>query len=109
MILPAEWTSIHNFGTQPVGSGPYQIVVNTPEQIKMSAFDNYFGYRARNKITIRRQILTTTFHSEIDLRAKCKEMTSIPLLNQGFFVSKDGIKCLVSIGDFLHVVYLVIM
>ncbi|TKI08738.1 HTH-type transcriptional regulator SgrR [Martelella alba] len=46
MILPQEWASLPDFARRPVGTGPYAIVDNRPEQLKMRAFDDYFGYRA---------------------------------------------------------------
>ncbi|MEW4956806.1 HTH-type transcriptional regulator SgrR, partial [Enterobacter cloacae subsp. cloacae] len=46
MILPGEWESLHNFASQPIGTGPYAVSRNTNNQLKIRAFDDYFGYRA---------------------------------------------------------------
>ncbi|MEI7347442.1 HTH-type transcriptional regulator SgrR [Dickeya chrysanthemi] len=46
MILPQEWQTLPDFMRQPVGTGPYQVVRNSPNQLKIAAFDDYFGYRA---------------------------------------------------------------
>ena len=46
MILPREWESMHKFASQPVGTGPYAVVRNNNNQLKIQAFDDYFGYRA---------------------------------------------------------------
>ncbi len=46
MILPCEWESMPKFASQPVGTGPYAVVRNNNNQLKIQAFDDYFGYRA---------------------------------------------------------------
>ncbi|QWT42039.1 HTH-type transcriptional regulator SgrR [Dickeya dadantii] len=46
MILPKEWQTLPDFMRQPIGTGPYQVVRNSPNQLKIAAFDDYFGYRA---------------------------------------------------------------
>lgn len=46
MILPREWQTLSNFARQPVGSGPYSVVRNNNNQLKIQAYDDYFGYRA---------------------------------------------------------------
>ncbi|MGS2874567.1 HTH-type transcriptional regulator SgrR [Enterobacter huaxiensis] len=46
MILPAEWESLNNFASQPIGTGPYSVSRNNNNQLKIRAFDDYFGYRA---------------------------------------------------------------
>ncbi|ALB61637.1 SgrR, sugar-phosphate stress, transcriptional activator of SgrS small RNA [Cronobacter condimenti 1330] len=46
MILPREWPDLPNFASQPVGTGPYAVVRNNRNQLKIHAFDDYFGYRA---------------------------------------------------------------
>ncbi|MBV4365701.1 HTH-type transcriptional regulator SgrR [Erwinia phyllosphaerae] len=46
MILPQEWPSLQNFSRQPVGTGPYAVVRNQQSQLRIQAFDDYFGYRA---------------------------------------------------------------
>ncbi|MCX8957542.1 HTH-type transcriptional regulator SgrR [Erwinia psidii] len=46
MILPKEWPSMPDFSRQPIGTGPYQVVRNQQSQLRIEAFDDYFGYRA---------------------------------------------------------------
>ncbi|MEH4623960.1 HTH-type transcriptional regulator SgrR [Phytobacter diazotrophicus] len=46
MILPQEWNSMANFASHPVGTGPYAVTRNNNNQLKIHAFDDYFGYRA---------------------------------------------------------------
>lgn len=46
MILPQEWPTIDNFARQPIGSGPYAVALNNKNQLKIHAFDDYFGFRA---------------------------------------------------------------
>ncbi|SQA97477.1 HTH-type transcriptional regulator sgrR [Cedecea neteri] len=46
MILPREWTTMTNFASQPVGTGPYSVARNNHNQLKIHAFDDYFGFRA---------------------------------------------------------------
>lgn len=46
MILPREWETMHNFASLPVGTGPYAVSRNNNNQLKIRAFDDYFGYRA---------------------------------------------------------------
>ena len=46
MILPQEWPTIDNFARQPIGSGPYAVALNNQNQLKIHAFDDYFGFRA---------------------------------------------------------------
>jgi SgrR family transcriptional regulator len=46
MILPQEWNSMDNFSSHPVGTGPYAVTRNNNNQLKIHAFDDYFGYRA---------------------------------------------------------------
>ncbi|HCM9273645.1 TPA: HTH-type transcriptional regulator SgrR [Enterobacter kobei] len=46
MILPAEWESLNNFANLPIGTGPYSVSRNNNNQLKIRAFDDYFGYRA---------------------------------------------------------------
>jgi SgrR family transcriptional regulator len=52
MILPKEWQTLPDFMRQPIGTGPYQVVRNSPNQLKIAAFDDYFGYRALKKAAI---------------------------------------------------------
>lgn len=46
MILPREWQSLPDFARHPLGTGPYSVVHNHRSQMKIHAFDDYFGYRA---------------------------------------------------------------
>lgn len=46
MILPKEWPFIRNFARQPIGTGPYAVEHNQHSQLRIRAFDDYFGYRA---------------------------------------------------------------
>ncbi|MDF3008247.1 HTH-type transcriptional regulator SgrR [Enterobacter kobei] len=46
MILPHEWQSMSNFASLPVGTGPYAVTRNNNSQLKIQAFDDYFGFRA---------------------------------------------------------------
>ncbi|MEJ6915010.1 ABC transporter substrate-binding protein, partial [Bradyrhizobium diazoefficiens] len=46
MILPGEWESMNNFASLPIGTGPYSVSRNNSNQLKIRAFDDYFGYRA---------------------------------------------------------------
>lgn len=46
MILPREWHTLPHFASQPIGTGPYSVVRNNNSQLKIRAFDDYFGYRA---------------------------------------------------------------
>ncbi|VEC00854.1 HTH-type transcriptional regulator sgrR [Cedecea lapagei] len=46
MILPREWTTMPDFASQPVGTGPYSVARNNRNQLKIHAFDDYFGFRA---------------------------------------------------------------
>ncbi|MBJ7222844.1 MULTISPECIES: HTH-type transcriptional regulator SgrR [unclassified Brenneria] len=46
MILPQEWQTLPDFARRPIGTGPYAVVYNNNSQLKISAFDDYFGYRA---------------------------------------------------------------
>jgi SgrR family transcriptional regulator len=46
MILPREWQSMEDFSRLPVGTGPYAVARNNENQLKIHAFEEYFGYRA---------------------------------------------------------------
>ncbi|KAA9002617.1 HTH-type transcriptional regulator SgrR [Affinibrenneria salicis] len=46
MILPQEWRTLPDFARSPIGTGPYSVVRNNHSQLKIQAFDDYFGYRA---------------------------------------------------------------
>ncbi|HEJ0415599.1 MULTISPECIES: HTH-type transcriptional regulator SgrR [Klebsiella] len=46
MVLPQEWRTMDNFSSLPVGTGPYAVARNNQNQLKIHAFEEYFGYRA---------------------------------------------------------------
>ncbi|STE52253.1 putative substrate-binding protein [Escherichia coli] len=46
MILPREWETLSNFASHPIGTGPYAVIRNSTNQLKIQAFDDFFGYRA---------------------------------------------------------------
>ncbi|QHM69755.1 HTH-type transcriptional regulator SgrR [Mixta intestinalis] len=46
MILPREWPELPDYNRHPVGTGPYLVELNQQSQLKIQAFDDYFGYRA---------------------------------------------------------------
>ncbi len=46
VILPKEWPSLPDFARQPIGTGPYAVMHNQQSQLRIQAFDDYFGYRA---------------------------------------------------------------
>ncbi|HEY2453570.1 MAG TPA: HTH-type transcriptional regulator SgrR [Scandinavium sp.] len=46
MILPREWETMNNFSSLPIGTGPYAVARNNQNQLKIHAFDDFFGYRA---------------------------------------------------------------
>ncbi|MGX8941113.1 HTH-type transcriptional regulator SgrR [Symbiopectobacterium sp. Eva_TO] len=46
MILPHDWQTQADFARHPVGTGPYAVEKNSDSQLKIKAFDDYFGYRA---------------------------------------------------------------
>ncbi|MDU7869449.1 MAG: HTH-type transcriptional regulator SgrR, partial [Pantoea sp.] len=46
MILPREWPTQPDFARQPIGTGPYSVIRNQESQLKIEAFDDYFGFRA---------------------------------------------------------------
>lgn len=46
MVLPQEWHTMNHFSSMPVGTGPYAVVRNNQNQLKIHAFEDYFGYRA---------------------------------------------------------------
>lgn len=46
MVLPQEWQTMPHFSSMPVGTGPYAVVRNNQNQLKIHAFEDYFGYRA---------------------------------------------------------------
>ncbi|MDA3991166.1 HTH-type transcriptional regulator SgrR [Klebsiella aerogenes] len=46
MALPREWRTMENFSSMPIGTGPYAVARNNQNQLKIHAFEEYFGYRA---------------------------------------------------------------
>ncbi|MGG8059918.1 HTH-type transcriptional regulator SgrR [Klebsiella aerogenes] len=46
MALPQEWWTMENFSSMPIGTGPYAVARNNQNQLKIHAFEEYFGYRA---------------------------------------------------------------
>lgn len=46
MILPQEWRTLPDFARHPIGTGPYAVVSNNNNHMKIRAFDDYYGYRA---------------------------------------------------------------
>lgn len=46
MLLPREWATLPDFARSPVGTGPYSVVRNNNNQLKIQAYDDYFGFRA---------------------------------------------------------------
>lgn len=46
MVLPQEWRTMDNFSSIPIGTGPYAVARNNQNQLKIHAFEEYFGYRA---------------------------------------------------------------
>ncbi|HHQ4542178.1 TPA: HTH-type transcriptional regulator SgrR [Aeromonas veronii] len=45
-ILPRELKEEGGVALQPVGTGPYRVIANDPLQLRLAAFDDYFGLRA---------------------------------------------------------------
>jgi SgrR family transcriptional regulator len=45
-ILPRELKDQPGFALRPVGTGPYKVGANDPLQLRLTAFDDYFGLRA---------------------------------------------------------------
>ncbi|ENY71672.1 ABC transporter substrate-binding protein [Aeromonas diversa CDC 2478-85] len=46
LILPADWQELPDMALYPVGSGPYRVVANDSQRLRLAAFDDYFGLRA---------------------------------------------------------------
>ncbi len=42
----ARMGNLSNFASHPIGTGPYAVIRNTTNQLKIQAFDDFFGYRA---------------------------------------------------------------
>ncbi len=45
MILPANQQLTDAFCSRPIGTGPYQVTANDQWHLRLSAFDQYFGFR----------------------------------------------------------------
>ncbi|MGY0163222.1 HTH-type transcriptional regulator SgrR [Edwardsiella tarda] len=73
MILPQEWQQMADFARLPSGTGPYQVVRNTPYQLQIRAFDAYFGYRAlidEVNIWVLPEISEELVHAGVQLQAE---------------------------------------
>lgn len=46
LILPGDWQERADMALYPVGSGPYRVVTNDSQRLRLAAFDDYFGLRA---------------------------------------------------------------
>ncbi|MDX7986618.1 HTH-type transcriptional regulator SgrR [Xenorhabdus sp. 12] len=73
MILPQEWKTLPNFSRFPIGTGPYQVIANDAQKLKIKAFDHYFGFRALlDEVNIwihpelTEKLVCTTLHLESD-------------------------------------------
>lgn len=45
LILPRDHLSRKQFSSHPVGTGPYQVIDNSPLQLRLQVFNDYFGLR----------------------------------------------------------------
>lgn len=72
LILPQEWQTLKDFARHPMGTGPYAVVHNQPTQLKIRAFDDYFGYRAlldEVNIWVLPELTEELVHSGVQLQA----------------------------------------
>ena len=72
MILPQEWASMPDFARHPVGTGPYAVVLNQNTQLRIRAFDEYFGFRAlidEVNIWVLPELTEDLVHSGVQLQA----------------------------------------
>lgn len=72
MILPREWQSLPEFSRHPIGTGPYSVERNHRSQMKIHAFDDYFGYRAlidEVNIWVLPEVTEELVHSGVQLQA----------------------------------------
>lgn len=72
LVLPQEWQTLPDFARHPVGTGPYAVVHNQPTQLKIRAFDDYFGYRAlidEVNIWVLPELTEDLVHSGVQLQA----------------------------------------
>lgn len=71
-ILPQEWQSLPDFARHPVGTGPYAVVHNQKTQLRIRAFDDYFGFRAlidEVNIWVLPELTEELVHSGVQLQA----------------------------------------
>lgn len=71
-ILPQEWESLPDFARHPVGTGPYAVVRNQKTQLRIRAFDEYFGFRAlidEVNIWVLPELSEELVHSGVQLQA----------------------------------------
>lgn len=72
MILPQEWQSMPDFARHPIGTGPYSVVRNQSTQLRIRAFDDYFGFRAlidEVNIWVLPELTEDLVHSGVQLQA----------------------------------------
>ncbi|MFI8415160.1 HTH-type transcriptional regulator SgrR [Serratia sp. NPDC078593] len=72
MILPREWHNLPDFARHPIGTGPYRVVRNHQNQMKIHAFDDYFGFRAlidEVNIWVLPEVTEELVHSGVQLQA----------------------------------------
>ncbi|MCC3702633.1 HTH-type transcriptional regulator SgrR [Rouxiella badensis] len=72
LILPQEWASLPDFARHPIGTGPYAVVHNQQTQLRIRAFDEYFGYRAlldEVNIWVLPELTEELVHSGVQLQA----------------------------------------
>ncbi|MEG3135279.1 HTH-type transcriptional regulator SgrR [Rouxiella sp. T17] len=72
LILPQEWPSLADFARHPIGTGPYAVINNQQTQLKIRAFDDYFGYRAlidEVNIWVLPELTEELVHSGVQLQA----------------------------------------
>jgi SgrR family transcriptional regulator len=72
MIVPREWRSLPDFARHPIGTGPYSVVRNHQNQLKIHAFDDYFGFRAlidEVNIWVLPEVTEELVHSGVQLQA----------------------------------------
>lgn len=50
MIQPANHSSLPDYETFPIGTGPYKVTVNDKQRFKLEAFEHYFGFRALSDV-----------------------------------------------------------
>ncbi|MDR3433588.1 MAG: HTH-type transcriptional regulator SgrR [Rouxiella aceris] len=72
LILPQEWQTREDFARTPLGTGPYAVIRNQSTQLKIRAFDDYFGYRAlldEVNIWVLPELTEELMHSGVQLQA----------------------------------------